>query len=239
MNQHKTLRPAWRDLLGFVIYYISAMVFSFIIYSIHPVLFNYNIEHPKVFLLTSVCTSLSVISFLIWSHRKHLKTKIFQRLRELQSQMKLVLFAYILYVVVSIVISITFKLLPKSWQFDTTVNQKGIVELFQDKAWLPLVFIVLVILVPITEELLFRHVIIGELGKKFGVWVMGGISVVTFAMLHVTNAQSPLEVIPYLVMATLFVIMYIRTNCNIAVSIFLHMLVNAVSFVGVIVQSLA
>lgn len=77
MNQHKTLRPAWRDLLAFVIYYISAMVFSSIIYSIHPVMFNYNIEHPKVFLLTSVCTSLSVISFLIWSHRKHLKTKNF------------------------------------------------------------------------------------------------------------------------------------------------------------------
>lgn len=238
MHQHKTQRPAWRDLLAFVIYYISTIIFGSIIYSINPVFFNHNTEHPKVYLLTTVCMSLSVIAFLMWSHRKHLKTKIFQRLRELQSQIKIVLFAYILYVVVSIVINIAFKLLPKSWQFDTTVNQKGIVELFQDKAWLPLVFIVLVILVPITEELLFRHVIVGELGKKFGVWVMGSISVVTFAMLHVTTAQSPLEVVPYLVMAALFVIMYIRTNCNIAVSIFLHMLVNAVSFMGVIVQSL-
>ncbi|MCO4328588.1 CPBP family intramembrane glutamic endopeptidase [Staphylococcus hyicus] len=239
MNKYDTQRPVWRDLLGFVIYFFVPMIFGFIVYLIAPSSFNPNEAQPKFFILTSLFTCLSVITFFVWSHRRHLKANLFQRLRELKSQIKAMFIAYILYAMITILIAYALKFLPKAWQFNTTTNQKAILELFQDKTWLPLVFILLVILTPITEELLFRHVIIGELGKKLGVWMMGAISVLVFAMLHVAQAKSPFEILPYITMGLLFVIMYIRSNCNIAVSIALHMLVNAMAFLGIILQSMA
>lgn len=135
-------------------------------------------------------------------------------------------------------LGVALKFLPKAWQFDNTSNQKALLVLFQDKSWLPFVFIVLVILTPITEELLFRHIIIGELGKKFGIWVMGAFSIFIFTFLHVKSATSPFEAAPYLLMSCLFVIMYIRSRCNIAVSIALHMLVNGFSFLAIVMQSI-
>ena len=51
----------------------------------------------------------------------------------------------------------------------------------------------IVIAGPVVEELVFRHIIIGELGKKFNFIVMGIVSAITFTLIHVTDAKSPFE----------------------------------------------
>src|SRR5699024_11979087 len=57
-------------------------------------------------------------------------------------------------------------LLPKSLQYNETQNQLILEALFRDNWMLPFLFLDIVILTPIIEELLFRHLIIHELGKK-------------------------------------------------------------------------
>ena len=56
--------------------------------------------------------------------------------------------------------------LPKSLQFSVTQNQQSLEQLFESHWMLPFVFIDIVILTPIIEELIFRHILIHELGKK-------------------------------------------------------------------------
>ena len=51
----------------------------------------------------------------------------------------------------------------------------------------------IVIVTPIVEELLFRHLLIHELGKKLTYGLMYVVSILMFAGVHVTEAQSPFE----------------------------------------------
>ena len=84
---------------------------------------------------------------------------------------------------------------------------------------------------PIVEELVFRHILIGELGKKFNFIVMGIISAVLFTYIHVTDAKSPFEFGAYFILAIALVSVYLISKRNLAASISLHMLNNLVSFI--------
>ena len=75
-------------------------------------------------------------------------------------------------------------------------------------------FLDIVIVTPIVEELLFRHLIIHELGKKLTYGAMYVVSVLIFAGLHVLSASSPFEVGPYLIMAIGFVVAYHYSGRN-------------------------
>ena len=90
------------------------------------------------------------------------------------------------------------ELLPEKYQFNNTENNKQIEELFKTRWIWPILFLDIVIVTPIVEELLFRHLIIHELGKKLTYGAMYVVSVLIFAVL---SASSPFEVGPYLIMA--------------------------------------
>ena len=89
----------------------------------------------------------------------------------------------------------------------------------------------IVIAGPVVEELVFRHIIIGELGKKFNFIVMGIVSAITFTLIHVTDAKSPFEFGAYFILALSLVFVYLISGRNLAASIGLHMLNNLVSFI--------
>lgn len=86
------------------------------------------------------------------------------------------------------------ELLPEKYQFNNTENNKQIEELFKTRWIWPILFLDIVIVTPIVEELLFRHLIIHELGKKLTYGAMYVVSVLIFAGLHVPSASSPFEV---------------------------------------------
>lgn len=225
---------AWRDLWAFVIYFLAQIilgnVFSlFLIPSTH-------IPGAILLLFVSIITSILVIIYVAWSHRHGLKSKIVEILKQSKKHIKLMVSAYVIYMMANMIFTFLLQFLPEQWQFKETGNQEALMAFFQQPAWLPLVFLSLAILTPITEELLFRHVIIGELGKKLGVIFTGLISIVIFASLHMVAAHHPLEAVPYIFLATMFVIAYIKSGCNIAVSIFLHILNNTIAFIGVLFQ---
>ncbi|MEJ7548060.1 CPBP family intramembrane glutamic endopeptidase, partial [Staphylococcus hominis] len=87
----------------------------------------------------------------------------------------------------------------------------------------------IVIVGPIVEEIVFRHIIIGELGKKFNFIFMGIISAVTFSLIHVSDAKSTLEFGAYFILAVILVFVYLKSNRNLASSITIHMLNNLLS----------
>lgn len=97
-------------------------------------------------------------------------------------------------------------------------------------------FLDIVIVTPIVEELLFRHLIIHELGKKLTYGAMYVVSVLIFAGLHVLSASSPFEVGPYLIMAIGFVVAYHYSGRNLAITITLHMINNLISYFSIIIS---
>ncbi|MCF7587009.1 CPBP family intramembrane metalloprotease [Staphylococcus epidermidis] len=80
------------------------------------------------------------------------------------------------------------------------------------------------------EELLFRHLIIHELGKKLTYGLMYIVSIVGFTYFHCTDAVSPFEAGPYFIAAVVFVIGYHFSHRNLAVPIALHMITNLIAF---------
>ena len=78
---------------------------------------------------------------------------------------------------------------------------------------------------------IFRHLLIGELGKKFNAIVMGVISAILFSLMHVMGAESPLEIGSYLILAIAMVYAYIKSGFKLIASVSIHMLNNLISFV--------
>ncbi|EGQ4402269.1 CPBP family intramembrane metalloprotease [Staphylococcus pseudintermedius] len=225
---------AWRDLWAIVIYFLAQIILGnvFSLFLIPST----QIPVAMALLIVGILTSIFVIIYLAWSHRHGLKTKITVALMQSRKHIKLMISVYVLYMIANMIFTYVLQLLPEQWQFKETGNQEALMAFFHQPAWLPLVFLSLAILIPITEELLFRHIIIGELGKKWGLMFTGLISIVIFASLHMFAAHHPLEAVPYIFLATMFVVAYIKSGCNIAVSIFLHMFNNTLAFIGVLFQ---
>lgn len=126
--------------------------------------------------------------------------------------------------------------LPERFQYDTTQNEMLIDQLFAIPWFTPINFMMIVILAPVVEEIFFRHILIGELGKKLNFKVMAVISALLFAGVHVLQATSPFEMIDYLILAVPLVFLYIKSGRNLGVSIAFHMLNNFISFVVTIIQ---
>ena len=127
------------------------------------------------------------------------------------------------------------ELLPKYLQYSETQNELELNELFKSGIFIPFAFVLIVIVGPIVEELVFRHLLIGELGKKFNFIVMGVISALSFTYIHVSDAKSPFEFGAYLILAIALVYVYLKSNRNLASSISLHMLNNFISFIWTII----
>ena len=90
------------------------------------------------------------------------------------------------------------------------------------------------IIAPINEEFLFRHLLIGELGKKFSFTLMSIISVIIFASLHGTEAKSPLEIVMYLIIAIGLAYVYLKSGRKLSVAIALHALNNLIAYCAMV-----
>ncbi|MGC9614885.1 type II CAAX prenyl endopeptidase Rce1 family protein [Staphylococcus pasteuri] len=68
--------------------------------------------------------------------------------------------------VLNILYGAMVEFLPEKYQFDDTENNKMLAQMFTSGWMWPILFLDIVIVTPIVEELLFRHLLIHELGKK-------------------------------------------------------------------------
>ncbi len=53
--------------------------------------------------------------------------------------------------------------LPKHLQYSETANELELNKMFEVPAFLPVAFLLIVIVGPIVEEIVFRHILIGEI----------------------------------------------------------------------------
>ena len=56
------------------------------------------------------------------------------------------------------------------------------------------------------------------------------VSILIFASLHCVGAKSPFEIGPYIIIASMIVFVYHKTGRNLAATITMHTINNAVSF---------
>jgi membrane protease YdiL (CAAX protease family) len=105
----------------------------------------------------------------------------------------------------------------------TSANQAGLQALMQQvPPWLMVPL--LVIVGPFVEEYIFRHLLIGKLGRRVNIWLCCTLSVVLFAALHIVGQEDlTLPVLmPYLAMGAVLVFVYVWTGMNVMFSYFVH-----------------
>ncbi|MDH9160177.1 MULTISPECIES: CPBP family intramembrane glutamic endopeptidase [Staphylococcus] len=176
-----------------------------------------------------------LLSFYAFHHKEGIAYIGIKRFKNVTRYILLIIATYMFIIILSPIYEWLITFLPKALQYGVTENQKEINGMFKEKWLLPLVFLDIVILTPMIEELLFRHLIIHELGKKITYSLAAMLSVILFASIHVLGATSPFEIGGYIIIATGLVFVYLKSGMNLAVSISLHALINFISFIATIV----
>lgn len=97
----------------------------------------------------------------------------------------------------------------------------------------PVVIIMILVLAPILEELIFRKFLIGYFkSKQLNPWIPYIISIVVFAAIHMNFTIEDLIFFPaYLVLSAVITLAYKYSGNNIYVSILVHFLNNLISLI--------
>lgn len=114
-----------------------------------------------------------------------------------------------------------------------SANQQAIQSLFQDNLLNQIIlFLLLVVLTPVVEEIVFRKVVFGFLESKIGpVWTIL-VSGAIFGLVHTVSAGDFVNSIPYVLMGFALGFVYWWSRKNIWVSAGAHALNNLVSFLA-------
>lgn len=119
-----------------------------------------------------------------------------------------------------------------SGNVEVSENQAGLQSLMQQvPAWLMVPL--LVVVGPFVEEYIFRHLLIGKLGRRLNIWICCALSVILFAALHVVGreALTLAVLLPYLAMGATLVFAYVWTGKNLMFSYFVHAAKNLLAVV--------
>ncbi|WP_436862246.1 CPBP family intramembrane glutamic endopeptidase [Staphylococcus caeli] len=246
-NQHQY---RWKDINGRdfflpLIYFVGNFVLSMLIMTTLIVINEVQGKGTDSFNvgLSDVATvTLEIVSFLIifgfWMlfHRKSFKQQLYQGFQNIKRHWKLIGVTFIIMFVFNAIYPTLVDIFaPEQWKFEQTQNDKLIESMYQSPLAIALSFFTIVIIAPVTEEFLFRYLLIGELGKKFNFIVMSVVSVLIFASLHVTSAKSPLEIVMYIVIAVGIVYVYLKTQRSLATAIALHAMNNLFAYIITII----
>ena len=127
-------------------------------------------------------------------------------------------------------------MLPSPLSYDKTQAQIRLEGLFNHPSAIIFTFITMVIFRPLIEELIFRHLIIHELSKRFSLTFMIGLSLVIEVLAHVYDLISWLEILPYMILSLGAIIVYLRSDKNLAASFLYHSSVQLVIFIITMIE---
>ncbi|MDY5061082.1 CPBP family intramembrane glutamic endopeptidase [Staphylococcus simulans] len=173
-------------------------------------------------------SSIGLLFIFYLMHRRYLVPIAKERVKTAFKQWYLIIGGGI--IVFTLNIGIGY-LMEHVLHIDNTQNQAMIEAMFEHQWLWPFLFISIVIIAPIVEELLYRHVIIHELSKKIGNIPATLLSIILFAGIHIMYATSIYEALPYVIMGTVFSVVYLMSGKNLAVAILLHAFNNAIGFI--------
>ncbi|WP_436861467.1 CPBP family intramembrane glutamic endopeptidase [Staphylococcus caeli] len=224
------------------IYLIASNVIPIILFAlVFGISFSFNhnrkilISEESILIIGSVFAEIIILLSFYGMHiREHLIPIALKRIRAVRKYILIIVLTYIAILGMISLYDWLIQFLPPSLQYSETQNQQLLEKMFENKLMLPILFIDIVILTPIIEELLFRHLIIHELGKKITYTVATILSVILFAGAHMLSASSPFEMGSYIIIAVGLAFVYIKSGMNLAVSISLHILNNLISFIGIV-----
>ncbi len=114
---------------------------------------------------------------------------------------------------------------------ETSLNEIAIQNMFtSDPGQLIMLFGLLVVFTPIVEEVVFRKVLYNFVDKRLGTLAAILASGLVFGLLHVVQHGDFIQAIPYVLMGTVFGVIYFLNRKNIWVTIAVHSLNNLVSY---------
>lgn len=119
-----------------------------------------------------------------------------------------------------------------------TENQRQVIDWIKSEGSVVMtviIFLSITVIGPIFEEIIFRHIIIRELGALFNYKFMAIVSIILFACVHVMSAKYIYEMIIYLILSLPLVYFYFKSNFNIFIPILFHVLVNLTSYIYIII----
>ena len=110
-------------------------------------------------------------------------------------------------------------------------EQEELDPFFESRAVLPLTAFALIVMAPLSEEILFRGFMFAGLIRRFSVPAAMVASGFTFGMFHVAGLDTLALLLPIGLIGTLFAWLYYRTG-SLWVNIGAHALFNSVSFLA-------
>ncbi|HHS2980998.1 TPA: CPBP family intramembrane glutamic endopeptidase [Staphylococcus argenteus] len=237
-KKYKFKDIAWIDLL---IIPIIGVLFFALIFALYTTMKSFGAlisDRDIIFIAIvaqTIAYSIGIMAFCLF-HLKVVSSRLLAGLMYIKKHWLRLLITYIIAVILIYAYEFMTQFLPKHLQYSETANELELNKMFEVPSFLPVAFLLIVIVGPIVEELVFRHILIGELGKKFNFIVMSIISVFLFTLIHVTDAKSPFEFGPYLILAIIMVVTYLKSGRNLGSTIALHIVNNFVSFIMTVVQ---
>ncbi|PTK68378.1 CPBP family lipoprotein N-acylation protein LnsB [Staphylococcus borealis] len=142
------------------------------------------------------------------------------------------LFALLLFYAINVVA----QYLPKPIGYDITQAQLRLEGLFNHPSAIVFTFITMVVLQPLIQELIYRHLMIHELGKRLNVSVVIVLSIVIEVGVQVYDFISVMEVIPYSILSLGAIVIYMRTGKNLAASYLYHSSVQFILFIITMIE---
>ena len=135
----------------------------------------------------------------------------------------------------SIVIGIIYEIIGVTGES----NNESIINLLLDSPGVVLMVVAVVILAPITEEVIFRKLLFGtcEVTCKFPPAVAIIASALAFSLIHVTDLESLKFIFQYLALALPICIVYHHSGNNIFVTISMHVINNLISVIVTLLMS--
>ncbi|WP_240544609.1 CPBP family intramembrane glutamic endopeptidase [Exiguobacterium algae] len=103
-------------------------------------------------------------------------------------------------------------------EFVESMNTQSIADMVEV---IPLMILPVILLGPIIEEILFRHILFGNLNTWFGFWIAFAVSSILFAFIHQDN-----RFLVYIAMSFAFSVAYAKTR-RLIVPIAIHAFNNA------------
>lgn len=229
----KNNKPAWRDLTLIPIGFVLIFLFTFLETLIAA---NFNVPMTVETLIPisaigQINTYIALLIIYYYFHYSEMPMKLSSGCHYVKKHWLFLLIMLLIAMGGETLYNYLVSFLPENLQYTETQNEQELELLFRNPAFLPFTFIFVVIIGPVVEELFFRTILIGELGKKLNYIVMAIISLIGFALIHVTGAESPFEIGSYLIMAIVIVYVYFKSGKNTAATIAIHIANNFVSFI--------
>lgn len=195
-------------------------------------IFHLNIPKSGTAMMDSfgeICSSLLFFYIFYKMHQSYIVPIVIERIKQAKAYIWLIAITLIINLSLDYVFQYAVRFLPQQYRFDESQNQVMIAGQFGNPWLWPIFFITIGIFGPIAEELIFRHVLIHELGKKITYIGAAIVSTLIFAVMHVHAGSSPFEVIPYLYGGFFLAFVYLKSGKNLAVSCGYHILNNSIA----------